>query len=239
VAAAGGFARLSLSRLSGTGARLDLSHFARSLTELIGASVETDPRLSYLAIALAMLLENVFPPLPSELVMPLAGFLVHEGKLDLLPVIFAGLVGTVLGAWFWYGIGRLVNEQRLERFVARRGRWLGIRPELLATSRSWFARHGPAVVFWGRCLPGIRPFVSVPAGIELMPQASFLLWTSAGSLIWLLALTLAGQALGAGYRHVLAWIEPLAHLLAALSLLALAAGLAWVVIRAVRRARLP
>lgn len=216
---------------------MDLHRLAQNLTELIGDSVQTDPRLSYLAIALAMLLENVFPPLPSELVMPLAGFMVHEGRLELLPVILAGLVGTVLGAWFWYGIGRVINERRLERLAARHGRWLGIRPERLATSRRWFSRHGPAVVFWGRCLPGIRPFVSVPAGIELMPQASFLLWTSAGSLLWLLALTLAGQALGAGYRHVLAWIEPLAHLLAALALVALAAGLAWLAIRAVRRAR--
>jgi membrane protein DedA with SNARE-associated domain len=199
---------------------MDLPRLARELTDLIGGSVETNPLLSYGLIALAMLVENVFPPVPSELVMPMAGYLVHQGKLQLLPVLAAGLVGTVLGAWFWYGVGRLINEEKLERLVAGHGRWVGIRPQDLATSRRWFQRHGPAVVFWGRFLPGIRPFVSVPAGIELMPQPSFLVWTSAGSLIWLGALTLAGQVLGSGYLHVLEWLGPIGEIVRIVAILA-------------------
>jgi membrane protein DedA with SNARE-associated domain len=188
----------------------DLLNLAEALPRLILAAVEANPLLGYGMLALAMLLENVVPPIPSELILPLGGFLVQQGKLQLLPVILACLLGTVLGAWFWYGIGRLINEERLELWIARHGGWLGVRPESLASSRAWFARHGAVLVFWGRMVPGVRTLVSVPAGIELMPQLPFLVWTTAGSLLWVVALTAAGRALGAGYGEVLAWMGPLA-----------------------------
>jgi alkaline phosphatase len=194
---------------------------ADTLGDAIRASVQTSPLLAYGLIALAMLLENVFPPIPSELIMPLAGYLVQQGQLQLIPVLLAGLAGTLSGAWLWYGVGRLVNEKRLEALLRRHGPWLGIGPEDLARSRRWFARHGVLVVFWGRLLPGIRPFVSLPAGIELMPQLPFLLWSGAGSLVWLLALTLAGFGLGAGYSGVLAVTAPLARGLEVVLVLAL------------------
>jgi membrane protein DedA with SNARE-associated domain len=199
----------------------DAAGLAESLGAAIRASVQTSPPLAYGLIALAMLLENVFPPIPSELIMPLAGYLVQQGQLQLIPVLLAGLAGTLSGAWLWYGVGRLVNEQRLEALLRRHGPWLGIRTDDLARSRRWFARHGVLVVFWGRLLPGIRPFVSLPAGIELMPQLPFLLWSGAGSLVWLLALTLAGFGLGAGYSGVLAFTAPLARALEVALLLAL------------------
>lgn len=216
---------------------MSLSGFVDALPGLVGAAVEANPTLGYGAIALVMLLENVFPPIPSELIMPLAGFYVHEGRLALVPVVLAGLLGTVLGAWFWYGVGRLINEERLEHWISRHGRWLGIEVSSLARSRRWFQRHGAAVVFWGRLIPGIRTFVSVPAGIELMPQPSFLLWTTAGSLLWTLALTLAGRGLGAGYGAVAAWIEPLADLVKVLLAISLALALLWLVLRIVSRLR--
>jgi membrane protein DedA with SNARE-associated domain len=81
---------------------------------LLLSAVEANPLVGYGAIVLVMLLENVVPPIPSEVVMPLAGFLIQQGKLQLLPTVLAGLLGTVLGAWFWYGIGRIINEKRLE-----------------------------------------------------------------------------------------------------------------------------
>jgi len=194
---------------------------ADTLGDAIRASVQTSPLLAYGLIALAMLLENVFPPIPSELIMPLAGYLVQQGQLQLIPVLLAGLAGTLSGAWLWYGVGRLVNEKRLEALLRRHGPWLGIGPEDLARSRRWFARHGVLVVFWGRLLPGIRPFVSLPAGIELMPQLPFLLWSGAGSLVWLLALTLAGFGLAAGYSGVMAVTAPLARGLEVVLVLAL------------------
>lgn len=206
-----------------------------TLPTLISEAVDTNPLLGYLAIALVMLLENVIPPIPSEVVMPLAGFLVHQGKLELVPAVAAGVVGTVLGAWFWYGIGRLVNEEQLERWVSRRGRWLGLQPQALAESRRWFNRHGVAVVFWGRIIPGIRTLVSVPAGIELMPQRTFLAWTTAGSLLWVVILTIMGQALGEGYKRVAVWIEPFADLIKVLLVIAVAAAVVWLLLRMVLR----
>ncbi|MEB3277186.1 MAG: DedA family protein [Cyanobacteriota bacterium] len=216
---------------------MSLSAAIDALPSLISHAVETNPLLGYLVIAVVMLLENVIPPIPSEVVMPLAGFLVHQGKLDLVPAVIAGLVGTVLGAWFWYGVGRLVNEEQLERWLQRRGRWLGIDPKALSDSRRWFNSHGVAVVFWGRIIPGIRTLVSVPAGIELMPQRVFLAWTTAGSLLWVLILTVTGSALGEGYKRVAGWIEPFADLIKVGLGLAVLAGLVWVVLKAIGAVR--
>ena len=216
---------------------MTLSAFIDALPALISQAVEANPLLGYGAIALVMLLENVIPPIPSEVVMPLAGFLVHQGKLGLVPTVLAGLVGTVLGAWFWYGVGRLVNEEQLERWLARRGRWLGIDPQALAHSRRWFNRHGVAVVFWGRVIPGIRTLVSVPAGIELMPQRLFLFWTTAGSLLWVLLLTVMGSALGEGYKRVAGWLEPFADLIKVVIVIAVALGVLWLALKALQNWR--
>ena len=199
----------------------------QQIPSLLLAAVEANPWIGYGAIALVMLLENIVPPIPSEVVMPLAGFLIQQGKLQLVPTLLAGLIGTVLGAWFWYGIGRLINEQRLEHWLQRHGRWMGLRPEDLARSRRWFNRHGVAVVFWGRIIPGVRTLVSLPAGIELMPQPLFLAWTTAGSLLWILLLTLAGKALGNGYALVAARLQPFTELLMQLAGIGLLAGLCW------------
>ncbi|MEX0588754.1 MAG: DedA family protein [Cyanobium sp.] len=205
------------------------------LSDLIGAAVEANPLLGYGAIALVMLLENLIPPIPSEVVMPYGGYLVYQGRLELLPTVLAGLVGTVLGAWFWYGIGRMINEERIAQWLERRGKWLGIQVDDLARSRLWFNRHGAAVVFWGRLIPGVRTLVSVPAGIERMPQGPFLAWTAAGSLIWTLLLTLAGQALGQGYEQVKDWLDPWAQGIERGLLVALAAGVVVCAVRLVRQ----
>jgi membrane protein DedA with SNARE-associated domain len=215
-----------------------MQDFIARLPELIGSAVEANPLMGYLVIAAVMLLENVFPPIPSELVMPLGGFYVQQGKLELVPVILAGLIGTVLGAWFWYGIGRLINEQRIEHWLERHGRWIGITPADLARSRRWFNRHGSAVVFWGRIIPGVRTLVSVPAGIELMPQLPFLAWTTAGSLIWIIVLTLLGQGLGAGYERVELWIEPITKLVKVLLVMAAVVAAGWIARNIIRQRRL-
>lgn len=100
------------------------------LPDLISAAVETNPLLGYGAVALVMLLENLIPPIPSEVLMPYAGYLVHAGRLQFLPTVAAGLVGTVLGAWFWYRIGRWINEERIAG-------WLGAVAGLTAMVRRW------------------------------------------------------------------------------------------------------
>jgi len=183
-----------------------------SLPRLIQAGADRHPLIGYALITLGMFLENLVPPIPAELIMPLGGFLAHKGQLQLLPVILSGLLGTVLGAWFWYAIGRLINEERLEHLIGRHGRWLGVTPVGLRQSRRWFQRHGAAVVFWGRLVPGVRTLISVPAGIELMPQPGFLAWTTAGSSILVVALALAGKTLGENYGTVVRWMEPISDL---------------------------
>jgi len=205
--------------------------FVQQLPVFIGNAVEANPWAGYGAIFAAMFLENLFPPIPSELIMPLGGFYVQQGKLALIPVVLAGLLGTVLGALPWYGIGRLVNEERIEDWLARHGRWIGISPQELRRSRTWFNRHGTALVFWGRLVPGIRTLISVPAGIEMMPMVPFLLWTTAGSLIWTLLLTVAGLLLGESYTRVELWIEPVAKVVKVLLVLAALSFVAWLALR--------
>ena len=187
---------------------MEISEFISSLPLFIGNAVEANQWIGYGAILLAMLLENLIPPIPSELIMPLGGFYVSQGRLDFFPVVLAGLIGTVLGALPWYGIGRLVNEERLQLWLQKNGRWLGINPQDLARSRIWFNRYGVSLVFWGRLIPGIRTLISVPAGVELMPMPPFLIWTTAGSLIWTLFLTITGFYLGDNYTSIVNWIRP-------------------------------
>jgi membrane protein DedA with SNARE-associated domain len=199
----------------------DLGSLAEGLPRVILVGVERNPLLGYGLIAMAMLLENLIPPIPSELIMPLGGVLVEQGRLDFVPVVLAGLVGTVLGAWFWYWIGRLLRADRLAAWLGSRGRLLGLGLESLAASQAWFERHGAAVVFWGRLLPAIRTLVSVPAGMESMPQGPFLLWTTAGSLIWVLVLTLVGMLLGSRATELFAALGPFSGWLSACVLLLL------------------
>ncbi len=189
----------------------------------------------YLGIFAAMVLENVIPPIPSEVIMPLAGFYVGQGQLNVVGVVLAGLLGTVVGALPWYAIGRLVNEQRLKHWVERHGRWVGVTVDELEQSRGWFQRHGAAVVFWGRLIPAIRTLISVPAGVELMPFGSFLFWTTAGSLIWNLVLTAAGWALGSHWDQVLLWVKPVEGIVNKLIALAVVALVGWLALRRWKR----
>lgn len=192
---------------------MDIADLLLRLPDLISSAVESNQVVGYLAIFFAMFLENLFPPIPSELIMPLGGFYIQQGQLDFLPVVFAGLLGTLLGAFPWYGLGRLVNEKKLETWLSKYGKWLGVSPNELYRSRIWFNRHGNALVFWGRLIPGIRTLISVPAGIELMPIIPFVLWTTAGSLIWVIFLTIAGIFLGESYNLVELWIEPISKVI--------------------------
>ena len=218
---------------------MGLTGFVTQLPELIGQAVEANQWLGYTAIFAAMFLENLFPPIPSELIMPLGGFYVHQGQLDLVPVVLAGLLGPVLGAFPWYGIGRLINEERIEHWLERHGRWIGISAQELARSRRWFSRYGTALVFWGRLVPGIRTLISVPAGIEMMPLVPFLIWTTAGSLIWTTLLTVAGMVLGEGYSNVEIWIDPVSKVIKVLLVVALLASGVWLALRIWRRRQSP
>jgi len=162
----------------------------------------------YVGIFLAMLIENFIQVIPSEAIMPLAGFLVSEGKLDFPLTCLAGTLGTIVGTLPWYYIGRTVNQQKIERYVQRHGRWFGITLAKLRQSRMWFLRYGNAIVFWGRLVPILRTLVSIPAGIELMPIRRFLLWTAFGSLLWNIFLTTSGLLLGSQWDKVHTFLKP-------------------------------
>jgi membrane protein DedA with SNARE-associated domain len=156
----------------------------------------------YPAIALLMLGENVFPPIPSELIMPLAGFVAAQGKLNAGLVVLAGTLGSVLGALPWYYAGRWLGEERMCRLAARHGRWLTLDDKDLGKAIRWFERHGRIAVLLGRLVPTVRTLISLPAGMARMPLVPFLVYSSIGSLLWTAALAAAGYALEANYRLV-------------------------------------
>ena len=173
-----------------------------SIPEHISKAVETNSTIAYLTICLAMFLENIVPPIPSEIIMPLGGFFVFKQKLNFYILVFWGLFGTILGSLPWYYLGRLVNEKKLSTFLDKRGKYLGITSNDLSKSKRWFDKYGVSLVFWGRLVPGIRTLISVPAGMELMPLRKFLIWTTLGSLIWIALLTYAGYVLGENYQII-------------------------------------
>lgn len=177
----------------------------------------------YTGIALAMFAENVFPPIPSEVIMSLAGYHAASGKLSLAPVILAGSAGATLGALFWYFVGRLVGAGRMVELAARHGRWLTVPPSDMQRAIGWFARHGSKAVFWGRMVPGLRSLISVPAGIARMHPVPFLLWTGLGSTIWTTLLALGGFWLEANHAALANWVDPVATVVLA----GLALGYAW------------
>lgn len=165
-------------------------------------------KFGYLGIIFAMFAENVFPPIPSELIMPAAGFAVARGDLNLILVILAGTLGSVLGALPLYYLGRLLNEDRLMVFTQKYGKYVFVKPSDIRSSSVWFDKHGSKAVFFGRMVPGIRSFISIPAGMSKMPILPFLAFTALGSSIWTSLLTVAGYYFGENYEVIEIMLAP-------------------------------
>ncbi len=161
-----------------------------------------------LGVFLLMVAENVFPPIPSEVIMPLAGFLAGRGDLSLTLTVLMGTAGSVIGTLMWYYIGRSIGEARLKRWAAKHGRLLTLAPSDIDNARDWFERHGAAAVFFGRMIPAIRTLISVPAGLSTMPFSKFLIYTILGSALWTGLLTFAGLILHENYALVADYIDP-------------------------------
>lgn len=183
------------------------SPFIRELA-LFNSIVDIVSQSGYLGIFLLMFAENVFPPIPSELIMPLAGFVSARGDLNLLLVILAGTAGSVVGALPWYYAGAIFGKDRLKRIASKHGRWLTLSPRDIDVASDWFARHGAAAVFFGRLIPAIRTLISVPAGIVRMPMLPFLAYSTIGSLIWTALLAAAGYLMQSQYEQVEHYVEP-------------------------------
>jgi membrane protein DedA with SNARE-associated domain len=167
-------------------------------------------------IAFLMFLENVFPPIPSELIMPLAGYSAAKGEANIVMVILAGALGSLAGAFFWYGVGRLFNHERLKAFADRHGRILTMTRADLTKADDWFDEYGQYAVLFGRLIPTVRTLISIPAGLSEMPVARFLVYSGIGTAIWTTLLALFGYALGSRYSELEGWIDPISYAVIAL-----------------------
>jgi len=159
-------------------------------------------------IALLMFIENVFPPIPSELIMPLAGYMVSQERFSMVLVIAAGTVGSVLGALPLYYAGRKIGERRLKELADRHGRWVTVSADEIDRARQWFDRHGGMAVLFCRLVPGVRSLISIPAGIAKMNLAAFLAYTILGSAVWTALLAWLGYILGSRFRQVEKFLDP-------------------------------
>jgi membrane protein DedA with SNARE-associated domain len=162
----------------------------------------------YLGIAILMFLENVFPPIPSEVIMSVSGVMVAQGRFDFWTLIAVAVAGTTLGNWVWYWVGRWFGYARLKPLIDRYGRWLTLDWDEVEKLHDWFLRFGSGIVFVFRFVPIARTMVSLPAGMVGMSQVKFLIWTAAGSTIWISAIAGAGNWFGKQFAEVDRFIGP-------------------------------
>lgn len=181
-----------------------MSDLIERLGELIQQVIA---RLGYPGIVLVMALENVFPPIPSELVMPLAGFMARGGTFNIVWVIVAGMLGSVLGALILYYLGAWANETIVRRFIRRWGRYAFVSENDLDVALGYFSRYGEAVIFFGRLIPLVRSLISIPAGMQRMPLPKFVFYTVLGTTIWSAVLSYAGWFLQQNYALVAGYVE--------------------------------
>ena len=179
--------------------------------------------LGYGGVAMLIVLENVFPPIPTEAILPLAGFLAGQGRMWLPGVILAATVGAVIGALILYGIGAWFGDERVRWLVRRYGRWLGVQERDLDKANGWFDRHGGKAVMICRMVPIVRSLVSVPAGLRRMNLARFVLYTALGSGLWNSILILCGWWLGDNWEEVGHYVDYLEYPV----ILALIGGALW------------
>jgi membrane protein DedA with SNARE-associated domain len=159
-------------------------------------------------VALLMLLENVVPPIPSELVMPLAGFHASRGRMSLAAAVAGGTLGSLAGTCAWYWLGRRWGYARVSRFVERHGHWLTISPAELERSRRWLSERGRWALLLGRLVPGLRTLISLPAGAAEVPFAPFVAYSAAGTLVWTAFLAVLGMQLGERHEQVGRYLGP-------------------------------
>ena len=152
--------------------------------------------LGYWGIALLMFLDNIFPPIPSEIIMPSAGYSASQGQLLLVGVIIAGCIGSLFAAAILYWIGYKFNHNSIFRFVDRYGKYLFIKSPDVKKSLDWFEQYGHRIVFFGRMIPAVRSLISIPAGMSHMPFWKFMFFSSLGTIIWTTFLACVGFYFG-------------------------------------------
>ncbi|PEQ11216.1 alkaline phosphatase [Novosphingobium sp. PC22D] len=160
----------------------------------------------YWGIAFLMALENIFPPIPSELIMGIGGISVARGNMDIVPLLIAGTIGATLGNYVLFLAGDRLGYERLHPLIDRWGRWLTMTWEDVEGAGRFFRKHGQWVVFLMRFMPLFRTIVSIPAGLAHMNHVQFLTYTALGSAIWNIALIKAGEWLGGQFAEAEKWL---------------------------------
>ena len=169
------------------------------LTGLAGVATDVMDALGEIGVGVLVLGENVFPPIPSEVVLPLAGYLASRGRMDLTLVVVAATVGSVLGALLLYEVGARTGRVRIRRLVDRMPL---LELQDMDKAEAWFDRHGQSSVLIGRCIPVVRSLISLPAGLEGMPRWRFLVLTTIGSGVWNAVFVVSGYALGEQFDQI-------------------------------------
>lgn len=161
----------------------------------------------YIGILLLIAIENLFPPIPSEVILTFGGFMTTSSDMTIFGVIVFATLGSIIGAIILFGIGRVLSAERLERIVVRYGRVLRLKPEDIRKADAWFDKYGVWAVFFGRLIPLVRSLISIPAGSSGMNFVTFLLLTTIGSLIWNTTLVSVGAAVGASWDTIVHYMD--------------------------------
>ncbi|KAA9107966.1 DedA family protein [Microbacterium rhizomatis] len=201
-----------------------------SLGGIVGFAAGLIDAIGEWGVGLFTFIETVFPPIPSEVILPMAGYLTQNGSMSIPLVIITSTLGAYVGALLLYTLGALVGQERTITWLAKLPL---VDREDFERAAGWFARHGRSAVFFGRLIPGVRSLISLPAGASRMPLLTFSLFTIAGSAIWNGLLIGLGAALGTQYEL----IDEYSHYLNYAVYAAIAGFAIWVVVRAVRRRR--
>jgi membrane protein DedA with SNARE-associated domain len=199
---------------------------------LAGWVVDVIERIGAPGVGALVALETAFPPIPSEVILPFAGFSASQGDVNVWAAWLFATLGALLGAWVLYGVGAFVGYERLHVLAGKRWFPLFSTGDLERGER-FFERHGNQIVLFGRCIPLVRSIVSVPAGVERMPILRFSLLTALGSGVWNAIFISAGYQLGARWERVEGWIKPLSYITVVL----LGLGGLWLIYRKVQAVR--
>lgn len=177
----------------------------------------------YLGVGFLMFLETVFPPIPSEVIMPVAGLAAARGDLSITGVIVSGVVGAMFGNYFWYFAARVVSIERFKPFIIRWGKWLTLDWKEIEKAEKLFGTKGWAIVFFGRMLPTLRSLISIPAGLLHMRLWTFFVWSTLGTAGWTSMLGLSGYFLGKNFSEAVDYVGPLSVTV----MVAIVAGYVW------------
>ena len=191
-------------------------------------------RFGYFGVFFLIAVENIFPPIPSEIILTFSGFLTTVSAMHIPGVVIASTLGSVLGAIILYAVGRVVTPERLDKLIrSRTGRVLRLKKADFSRANAWFGRHGGKAVFFGRFIPVVRSLISIPAGASRMPLRAFLPLTVLGTAIWNTVLVFLGSVAGEAWESIGDYVS----LYSAVAICILVVILVWLIARAIRRRR--